>query len=631
MNALSVMPVVLCLLIIFVYFYPSECLDFKYHNNKELERVMRNFSVITKNIHTNLYSIGRSTNGLPLWVMEVNGSKTARSDLPNIKFVANIHGNEAVGRELLLHFMEYLRDNYGKDPSVSCLLDNSRIHLLPSLNPDGFSISTEGQCVGEHGRLNGVNGNMEDLNRNFPDYFHQDLNPRQPETEAVMAWMDKIPFVLSAGLHGGAMVANYPFDSEKVTKSTPEKFPSLTPDNDVFQHLARTYARNHPKMKIGLCEDDTKPQTPYFEYGITNGAAWYSFTGGMQDYNYFKKGCMEITLEISCCKYPLPQELKKLWEQNKQSLLSYSLEALKGVSGQILDSLDERPIENANIEIIGRNMTFKSSQNGYFWRILLPGFYQLKVEAVGYYPKIVTFEVRDQTGINCPKNTKLRIFLINITTPISAALQGSEPTDGSGVVHHAWKAVQSESQRDNRQGRILNDSEKNTYPFPLTPDKENEIFRMIFGDPKDFNKNITEDDIRNIMRNEMNITDMSLFDSTLKDFDKKNETEKIKVLKQLSETFDGVLHTFTSNYTVREYMRTTLQIKDFTPYEEILKNFDEKSGTEKRKALDQLFQKYKEILKGKNKKNNSNSITLNTMKTNAYIYSIMTICIILLK
>ncbi|XP_045473624.1 carboxypeptidase D-like isoform X2 [Harmonia axyridis] len=433
MNALSVMPVVLCLLIIFVYFYPSECLDFKYHNNKELERVMRNFSVITKNIHTNLYSIGRSTNGLPLWVMEVSGSKTARSDLPNIKFVANIHGNEAVGRELLLHFMEYLRDNYGKDPSVSCLLDNSRIHLLPSLNPDGFSISTEGQCVGEHGRLNGVNGNMEDLNRNFPDYFHQDLNPRQPETEAVMAWMDKIPFVLSAGLHGGAMVANYPFDSEKVTKSTPEKFPSLTPDNDVFQHLARTYARNHPKMKIGLCEDDTKPQTPYFEDGITNGAAWYSFTGGMQDYNYFKKGCMEITLEISCCKYPLPQELKKLWEQNKQSLLSYSLEALKGVSGQIFDSSDERPIENANIEIIGRNMTFKSSQNGYFWRILLPGSYQLKVEAVGYYPKIVPFEVRDQTGINCPTNTKLLIFLINATTPMSAALQGSEPTGGSGV------------------------------------------------------------------------------------------------------------------------------------------------------------------------------------------------------
>ncbi|XP_045473621.1 carboxypeptidase D-like isoform X2 [Harmonia axyridis] len=433
MHALSVMPVVLCLLIIFVYFYPSECLDFKYHNNKEMERLMRNFSLITKNIHTSLYSIGRSTNGLPLWVMEFSGSKTARSDLPNIKFVANIHGNEAVGRELLLHFMEYLRDNYDKDPSVSCLLDNSRIHLLPSLNPDGFSISTEGQCVGEHGRLNGVKGNTEDLNRNFPDYFHQDLNPRQPETEAVMAWMDKIPFVLSAGLHGGAMVANYPFDSEKVTKSTPEKFPSLTPDNDVFQHLARTYARNHPKMKIGLCEDDTKPQTPYFEDGITNGAAWYSFTGGMQDYNYFKKGCMEITLEISCCKYPLPQELEKLWEQNKQSLLSYSLEALKGVSGQILDSSDERPIENANIEIIGRNMTFKSSQNGYFWRILLPGFYQLKVEAVGYYPKIVTFEVRDQTGINCPKNTKLRIFLINATTPISAALQGSEPTEGSGV------------------------------------------------------------------------------------------------------------------------------------------------------------------------------------------------------
>lgn len=40
--------------------------------------------------------------------------------------------------------------------------------------------------------------------------------------------------------------------------------------------------------------------------------------GGMQDYNYLWHGCMEITLEVSCCKYPPAHELPKYWQDNKQ-------------------------------------------------------------------------------------------------------------------------------------------------------------------------------------------------------------------------------------------------------------------------------------------------------------------------
>ncbi len=59
---------------------------------------------------------------------------------PDVKYVGGIHGNEAVGRELLLHLIQYFVTNYHKDSYVKWLLENTRIHILPSLNVSEFMI-----------------------------------------------------------------------------------------------------------------------------------------------------------------------------------------------------------------------------------------------------------------------------------------------------------------------------------------------------------------------------------------------------------------------------------------------------------------------------------------------------------
>lgn len=46
-------------------------------------------------------------------------------------------------------------------------------------------------------------------------------------------------------------------------------------------------------------------------------------SGGMQDYNYVWAQCLEITLELSCCKFPPEHDLPGLWEANKPALLAY--------------------------------------------------------------------------------------------------------------------------------------------------------------------------------------------------------------------------------------------------------------------------------------------------------------------
>lgn len=59
------------------------------------------------------------------------------------------------------------------------------------------------------------------------------LQPRQvaPETKAIMKWIQTIPFVLSASLHGGDLVVSYPFDFSKHPHE--EKMFSPTPDEKV--------------------------------------------------------------------------------------------------------------------------------------------------------------------------------------------------------------------------------------------------------------------------------------------------------------------------------------------------------------------------------------------------------------
>lgn len=135
----------------------------------------------------------------------------------------------------------------------------------------------------------------------------------------------------------------------------------------------------------------------HFPNGITNGAAWYSVTGGMQDWNYLVAGVFELTLELGCFKFPLAAELPKLWLANREPLIRYIEQAHRGVHGYIKSSIGT-PLVGAIVSLSDdQHMTY-SHANGEYWVLALPGRYNISVEANGFAEHMEEVEVLDDVA-----------------------------------------------------------------------------------------------------------------------------------------------------------------------------------------------------------------------------------------
>ena len=255
---------------------------------------------ITSTCGYRMESIGQSVDGREIWVITIGEGD------PKVLMAANIHGDEVVGGQLLQRWMW---ETCFEPTSEQTAVSQYAVAYMPLMNPDGFERNRRNNAAGFLG---------QDLNRDFPQPGQSDSTAgRQPETVAYMNYVASVPSLkVSLMYHGGAVVANYPYDNcyRNIPGDMPcgndNRPPALTPDDEWAQEMARAYT--WPVGTRCLYSDC-----------IVNGADWYQITGSLQDYNYFHHGIMDITLEVSNTKRPNASQLPGFYTENYQAIYNY--------------------------------------------------------------------------------------------------------------------------------------------------------------------------------------------------------------------------------------------------------------------------------------------------------------------
>ena len=327
-----------------------------YPTPEEIEKQLKDL-VKDHDSFVKMFSIGQSHEGRELWALKFSDNVELDEVEPEVKFIANMHGNEIVGRELMVRLVDGLITRYKNgDQTITELINNSEVYIIPSMNPDGAAAKRRG------------NARWSDLNRDFPDFTTtdntNDIEGREPETKAIMLFQAKRKFALSANFHGGSVVVNYPWDTHAED----------APLTDLIIDLSKEYASFNEPMR----------NSSRFQDGIVNGYRWYHVDGGMQDWSYYWYNDLQVTIELSDHKWPNYSEIPQFYEENRESLVQYLSRIHQGAGFYFPDL----PKTKGKVEI----KKLKSFDNeketalgsypfsgGEFYKVLPLGKYQFKI------------------------------------------------------------------------------------------------------------------------------------------------------------------------------------------------------------------------------------------------------------
>ncbi|NXE12219.1 CPXM2 protein, partial [Lophotis ruficrista] len=150
----------------------TDNLDFKHHNYKEMRQVGKEAAAFFQLSLSEMLLIDINK----IWLDICFAALTTllphvfSTGEPEFRYIAGAHGNEVLGRELILLLMQFMCQEYlAGNPRIVHLIEDTRIHLLPSVNPDGYDKAYKAGSELGGWSLGRWTQDGIDINNNFPD------------------------------------------------------------------------------------------------------------------------------------------------------------------------------------------------------------------------------------------------------------------------------------------------------------------------------------------------------------------------------------------------------------------------------------------------------------------------------
>lgn len=187
----------------------------------ELHRLTKNHPSIAQ-----ISSIGRSHEGRELWALKISDRVDENEPEPVVIFMGAHHAREWVSVDVPLLLARYLIEQYGVIATVTQLVDQAEIWVVPMMNPDGHQYSVAMDRLWRKNRRNNGDGSFGvDLNRNygyqwggpgssgdtFSEIYRGPAPFSEPETQAVRTFLEHQSPKALISYHSYSQLILYPW------------------------------------------------------------------------------------------------------------------------------------------------------------------------------------------------------------------------------------------------------------------------------------------------------------------------------------------------------------------------------------------------------------------------------------